>query len=97
MNYQYNSDDGFVFPGGKQWRWLDIQSFRFQSDRVQNADYQKTATAIFVKPDMDRSQPGYYFYKDINGQYYIQTTESINPFWQTDYATVHFSFVPTGK
>ncbi|HMH32810.1 MAG TPA: DUF5103 domain-containing protein [Puia sp.] len=96
-NFQYNSDDDCVIPAGKQWRWLDIQSFRYQSDRVQHADYLKNSTTIYVKPDVDRSRQSYYYYNDVNGQYYIQTTESINPLWQTDYARVRFSFVPPGS
>jgi hypothetical protein len=92
--FQYNSDDCCVFPAGKQWRWIDLQSFHFQSDRILHADYQKSSTSIILKPDVDRSGQGYVFYNDINGQFFIQTTESINPLWQTDYATVHFSFVP---
>jgi hypothetical protein len=95
--FEYNNDDDYSFPAGKPWRWLDIQSFRFQSDRVQRAEYSKTATTILVKPDPDRSKMPYYFYNDINGYYYVQTTESVNPFWQTDYATVRFSFVPDGN
>ena len=95
--YQYNSDDDYSFPAGKPWRWLDIQSFRFQSDRVQRAEYSKTATVILVKPDPERSRTPFYFYNDINGYYYIQTTESVNPYWQTDYATVRFSYVPDGN
>ncbi|MFI5124372.1 MAG: DUF5103 domain-containing protein [Chitinophagales bacterium] len=93
-DFEYNSDDIPVFPGGQQWRWLDLQSFRYQSDRVARADYQAAATTIYVKPDVDRSPLPYYFYTDYNGQYFIKTTESINPFWQTDYATVQFTFIP---
>jgi len=95
--FEYNSDDDCSLPGGKQWRWLDIQSFRFQSDRVLRADYLKNATTIYVKPDQDRSHQPYYFFNDINGLFYIQTTESINPLWQTDYAWVNFNFIPPGK
>ena len=91
---QYNSDDAFIFPGGSEWRWLDLQSsFRFQSDRVLNGNYGNTSTELFIKPDGDRSHNPYYNYRDYNGLYYIQTTESINPLWQTDYATVRFAFV----
>ncbi|MEO6962496.1 MAG: DUF5103 domain-containing protein [Puia sp.] len=93
-SFEYNSDDIPVFPGGQEWRWLDLQSFRYQSDRVARADYQPAATTIYVKPDVDRSGSPYYFYTDYNGQYFIKTTESINPFWQTDYATVKFTFIP---
>jgi hypothetical protein len=74
-----------------------LQSFRYQSERIQNAIYGKTSTEIFMKPDGDRAHLGYYFYKDYDGFYYIQTTESINPLYQTDYARVHFSYVPQGK
>ncbi len=94
-NLQYNRDDDFIFPGGQEWRWLDLQTLRYQSDRIQRGVYGKTSTDIYTKPDKDRSKLPYYNYKDFNGWFYIQTTESINPYWQTDYATVHFSFVPS--
>jgi hypothetical protein len=91
---EFNTENDCVFPSGKEWRWLDLRSFRLQSDRVANAKYSTTATEIFVKPDMDRSAQRFNFFRDNNGQYFIETIESINPFWQSDYATVHFSFVP---
>jgi hypothetical protein len=94
-NLQYNRDDDFIFPGGKEWRWIDLQSFRYQSDRIQRAVYNKTSTEILARPDKEMSQLPFYYYKDYNGFFYIQTTESINPFWQTDYANVRFSFVPS--
>jgi hypothetical protein len=96
-NFEYNSDDIPVFPGGKQWRWLDLQSFRYQSDRVAKADYLRDGTTIFVKPDVDRSRQPYYYYADYNGGYFVQTTESVNPYYQSDYATVKFSFIPPGN
>ncbi len=96
-NLEYNNDNDFVFPGGMEWRWIDLQSFRYQSDRVRDATYGKTSTDIMAKPDADRSAMNYYFYQDYNGGYFVQTTESINPFYQTDYARVHFSFIPPGN
>jgi len=94
---QFNSDDDYNFPAGKEWRWLDLQSFRFQSDRVKHAQYLKNTTEIFVQPDVDRSRTPYYFYNDYNGLYTIQSSDNINPYWQGDYANVHFSFVPPGN
>ncbi|WEK33456.1 MAG: DUF5103 domain-containing protein [Candidatus Pseudobacter hemicellulosilyticus] len=92
--FEYNTENDAVFPAGKEWRWLDLRSFRFQSDRVQSAKYNRTSTEIIVKPDMDRSGQRFNFFRDANGMYTIETTESINPYWQTDYATVYFSYVP---
>ena len=96
-NLQYNRDEDFLFPGGREWRWIDLQSFRYQSERVQRAVYNKTSTEIFAKPEPSRSNLPFFTYRDYNGFFYIQTTESIDPFWQTDYATVHFSFLPPGN
>jgi hypothetical protein len=93
-NFQYNSDDVPVFPGGKQWRWVDLQTFHFQSDRVAKADYLPQSTMIYVKPDVDRSKLPYYYYADYNGAYYTKSTDGISSSWQADYATVKFSFVP---
>jgi len=91
---EYNTENDAVFPAGKEWRWIDLRSFRLQSDRVANAIYGKTTTDIFVRPDIDRSQQRFNFYRDANGRYGLQPSENINPLWQSDYATVHFSYVP---
>lgn len=94
---QYTRDNDFVFPGGKEWRWVDLRSFRYQSDRIQKADYLKTTTTIFVKPEPDRSPQPYFYYKDYNGHFFIQTSESVNPYYQGDYARVRFSYIPLGN
>jgi len=96
-NLEYNNDNDIVFEGGMEWRWLDLQSFRYQSDRIQSVNYGKTSTEVIVRPEGERSRLDYYYYKDYNGNFFIQTTESINPLWQTDYANVLFSFVPPGN
>jgi hypothetical protein len=94
---EYNTEEDAVFPAGKEWRWLDLRSFRLQSDRVLKANYTDKSTEIFVKPDLTRRSQQINFYRDINGHYYIEPTESINPFWQSDYATVRFTYVPSGN
>lgn len=90
----YGSETVGLFEAGKEWRWLDLRSFRLQSDRVQKANYNKASTDIFLKPDVDRRPQRYLYFPDYNGQYQIITYESINPFWQGDYATVYFYFAP---
>ena len=95
---EYNTEDNSVFPGGKEWRWLDIRDFRLQSDRVEKGDYKKNSTEIFLKPDIPRNGERYSYYRDLNGMFIIETTHGINPFWQSDYGTVHFKFdPPNGK
>jgi hypothetical protein len=90
---EYNNENSFVFPGGKEWRWLDLRSFRLLSDRIDRADNKKNSFSLYVKPDIDLSTQKYLFYPDLNGQYQVMTYETLNPYWQGDYATVHFTFI----
>jgi hypothetical protein len=90
--FTYNTEEDCLFPGGREWRWLDLRSFRLQSDRVTHADYRKDGTDIYVKTDLDRTKLPFMYYRDNNGMYINDVSESINPFWQADYAKVTFSF-----
>jgi len=92
--YEYSAEDNFVFEGGKEWRWLDLRSLRLQSDRVASVDYNPNSYDIFVRPDTVRSSLRYLYYSDLNGRYYIDNMENVNPWWQSDYANVHFTFLP---
>lgn len=94
---EYNTENSFVFPGGKEWRWLDLRSLRLLSDRIDRKEDKKTSVDIYMKPDIDRNGQRYIYYKDLDGMYLTETYESINPFWQGDYATVHFTFVPPSQ
>lgn len=90
---EYNTEQVAVFPGGKEWRWLDIRSFKLLTDRIDSTAFTRTTTDFYLKTDVDRSAQRYVYFADYNGQFNIVTYESINPFWQGDYATVHFRFV----
>ena len=91
---EFNSETSGIFPGGKEWRWLDIRDFRLQSDRVVSADYNKNSTEIYLRPDIPLSAQRYVYYRDFNGMYNTEAIRGINPLWEADYATVHFNFVP---
>ena len=91
---EYNTEQDAVFAAGKEWRWLDLRSFRLQTDRVDSAVYKPGATHVYVATDADRSALRFVYYRDANGMYYNETLDGMNPYWQGDYATVYFSFRP---
>ncbi|MGZ8537573.1 MAG: type IX secretion system plug protein [Flavisolibacter sp.] len=94
-NYYEYSDEAFTaLPGIKEFRWIDLRSLRLKSDRMEEIDTRKDTTEVLVKPDVNRSRQVYVYYRDLNGGYTIETMESINPFWQGDYAWVHFTYLP---
>ncbi|MFT3908202.1 MAG: DUF5103 domain-containing protein [Ferruginibacter sp.] len=87
----YSADNIALFPAGKEWRWLDIRSFSLQGDRVDHTDRTKLTTDIYLLTDMDRTGLKYIYYPDLDGMFNIMTLNNDNPFWQGDYATVHFT------
>ncbi|MEP7165630.1 MAG: DUF5103 domain-containing protein [Ferruginibacter sp.] len=93
---EYSTEDRAIFPAGKEWRWLDLRSFSLLSDRVDSAQRKKDQTSLFLKTDIDRTPHRYVYFPDYDGMYNIVTYESINPFWQGDYATVYFSLATPG-
>jgi hypothetical protein len=95
--YEYNGERDCIFPAGKEFRWIDLQSFRFQSERVKDIDKQSTPFEVEVVSDAERTQQRYIFFRDLNGFYEIRSTDLINPWWQGDYANVHFTFIPVNN
>ncbi|MFI5133429.1 MAG: DUF5103 domain-containing protein [Chitinophagales bacterium] len=95
--YEYNNEATTTFEAGKEWRWLDLRSLRLMSDRMQRLDTRSNPVEVVVKPDIDRRQQAYIYYQDLDGIFTIESSESVNPYWQGDYALVHFTFVPSGN
>jgi hypothetical protein len=96
-NFEFNSENELVFPAGKEFRWADLRSFRFQSERVQKSTYNKDGSDVYLVPDGERTQQRYLNFRDYNGFYFVEATDASNAWWQGDYASVHFTYVPTGN
>ena len=95
--YEYSSDNNCVFPGGREYRWADLRSFRFQSERIDSADLNVKPFDLWLHPDPQRSTLRYVTYVDLNGFYQVSANDVNNPWWQGDYANVHFEFVPQNQ
>lgn len=95
--FEYSDEAQTAMPAGKEFRWADLRSLRLLSDRMEKMERRMDTTHVYLKPDPSRVGQPYVFYRDINGAYIIEAMESINPFWQGDYANVHFRFAPPGN
>lgn len=95
--YEYSDEETTTFPAGKEWRWVDLRSVRLMSDRMQRIVDTADRIDIYMKPDGERAQQIYVYYRDLNGIYTVENMDSNNPYWQSDYAWVHFTFVPPGN
>lgn len=90
---EYNTETEGLFAAQKEWRWVDLSSFRLQTDRIEKGDYSNKSQTLYIKPEGERSSLRYMYYRDMNGKYQLGNLEQNNPYWQGDYATVWFRFV----
>ncbi|HNP24344.1 MAG TPA: DUF5103 domain-containing protein [Panacibacter sp.] len=96
-NYEYNGERDFLFPAGKEFRWLDMRSFRYQSEHIQEINRNNTPEDVYVRGDIQRSHERWLAVQDYDGFFSIDCTDANNPWWQGDYGTVHFHFIPSGN
>ncbi|GAB4092088.1 DUF5103 domain-containing protein [Flaviaesturariibacter terrae] len=92
--YEYSDESITAIPAGMEWRWLDLRSLRLMSERVERINSRRDTTQVFVKPDAPREGKIRVQYRDNNGAYTIEAMDNINPFWQSEYGNVHFTFRP---
>lgn len=95
--YEYNGEQDCLFPAGKEYRWADLRSFRFQSERVDSANLNIKPFDVWLKQDAERTKFTYLYYADLNGFFEVASTDVNSPWWQGDYANVHFTFTPTNN
>jgi Domain of unknown function (DUF5103) len=97
--YEYSDEQNTSFPAGKEWRWIDLRSLRLMSDRMVKLFDSDTSDRVdvYVKPDGDRRQQIYVYYRDLNGIYTIENRDNSNALWQSDYAWTHFIYIPPGN
>jgi hypothetical protein len=93
---QYSNENEMIMSAGKEFRWLNLRSFRLLGDRVKRQENNDSSFNLFVKEDLPRLPRQYFYYRDLNGLSVNETIENINPLWNADYARVHFSFKPPG-
>ncbi len=95
--YEYNGEQDCLFPAGKEYRWADLRSYRFLSERIDSVNTTHIPADVYLFPDPERTQERILRLQDLNGFFEIATTDANNPWWQGDYANVHFTFLPNGN
>jgi hypothetical protein len=91
------NEQEMLMPAMREWRWLNIRSFRLLGDRVSSQQNTNKSFEVTVMEDLTRVGAPYYFFRDYNGMFITETVEKINPFWEADYGKVHFSYKPAGN
>lgn len=94
----FDKQGQLAFPGYKEFRPLDLRSFIFRTQQVQNMEREGNQFHLKLFPDFSRQYSAYLFTHDLNGQFYIQTHDNNDWTLQGEYGYVYFSLkIPKKK
>jgi len=89
---EYNHNMKCVFETSRDFRRLDMRSFRYIGDGMSAINESNSGWDIYLSKDLIRKNEQKSFYQqDINGKFFIDVYELKNPDTEGDYAYVHFS------
>jgi hypothetical protein len=89
---EFNMPGQIVFNGLNEFRFFDMKSFKFISERVLYNEYEAPYFHVYLKPDKLRGDKEYFTQEDINGLFYIDNTDTDDEdILDADYAWVHFT------
>ena len=88
---EYTDPEKGIFPGGNEFRSLDIKSMKYQTENMAAIDFQNPYYHIFMKPDENRGNKPYFSKIDLNGSYFIDREKSDDKHTEADYVFVHFN------
>ncbi len=87
---EYDYQGKIVFEGLKEYRYLDLRSFRFRTDKVKDIYEGPYGFDVELIGERDRSVKPYLFEIDINGNFIIETGDFDEHDIESDYALVTF-------
>jgi hypothetical protein len=89
----YDYDQENVFSAGNEYRFFDMKSIRYISERIFKVRRDSSVYHVELYSDDKRSFKRFYSQSDINGDFYIKTTDGNNSEVEGEYCYVHF-FLP---
>jgi len=96
LDYDYNKEN--VFPGGNEFRYFDIRTTRFNGENVQDIKFFRPVYHVTLLPDVIRSNKKYFSYKEMNGNFVIESQDRVTDYnTECDYVFVHFFLTMPGQ
>lgn len=89
---EYDGERDCIFEAGKEYRYLDLQSFRFYGIGVTRINKDVIPNNVYLRTDGNRLGQQYNFYIDYNGWMNIGSDEVNDKWTQTDYGNVIFNY-----
>jgi len=89
----YDYEDKNTFYANNEFRYFDIRSLRYKSERIKHIYFKNNKNHIELFNDYERESNLYSIDIDINGQFIIESQESWDSSIESDYSYVYFSLI----
>lgn len=90
IQYNYQSGES-AFPGGNQYRFLDLKTLRLIKEPILEVDFRNDNYHILLRSDLPRSYRNFQMTNDINGRYVVYNQDTYGTGIDPDYAYVYVS------
>lgn len=94
----FDYQDRIVFPGGKEFRAVDLRDFKYKTGKISKilSFSDGEGYDVILHTERKRTNESYQTFTDANGKYLIDASEKNNPDTEADYGYVFFSlYSPT--
>lgn len=89
LEYDYNQEN--TFKGGNEFRFFEIRGIKYPGENVADIGFYDPVYHATLLTDEIRTQQRYSFYKDMNGNFFVETYNKSYPDIESDYMFVHFT------
>jgi hypothetical protein len=87
----FDHDQGNVFDGLNEFRYVDIKSLRYTTENVRQIVEDDTSYTVVLRPDVRRPFQVYSLDRDINGRAFIKVNEGTDSRVESEYVQVAFT------
>jgi hypothetical protein len=87
----FTLEDQLTFPGGNEFRYFDMKTLKYNTDRMQSLEYTRDGYQVYLMTDVPRKSGNYLSEEDINGRRLISANDARDSYTEGDYAWVHFT------
>lgn len=90
-NVEFTAPDALIFPGGDEFRHIDLKSLYTQSAAIQSLVFRGNEYHLLLAVDEPKEYQHYSEKQDINGKYIVKRDDSPNSSVEAEYLWVYFT------
>ncbi|BDS12436.1 type IX secretion system plug protein [Aureispira anguillae] len=87
----YDNQGKLLFPGYKEFRPLDLRSFRYRTLQVEQLKEYQEGFELWLFEDKHRTYTSHVFTHDLNGKFLIESHDNRNGILEGEYGRINFS------